>query len=205
MDQWLRSLPPTLVCVSLALTIALQYVCLPAPGGIAMTTAALLTVDGQVHPAAAVLSAAAGAVAGGAAGHRIGNRAGRTFLRGLAERQRGPLTQKRIDSLEHAAARAGLWVVAAAPFSAALRSTIAPVCGTVGTRRPPFLAVTAVGVTVWAGTTIIAVRVLGEAAGRWINFLAVAGLAVLLVVLGSTGVRAVVRLRHRRAAIRDSS
>ncbi|MGD1221404.1 hypothetical protein [Streptomyces sp. Tue6028] len=107
--------------------------------------------------------------------------------------------------MEDAAARAGPWVVAAAPFSAALRSTIAPVCGTVETRRLLLLAVTAVGVTVWAGTTIIAVRILGEAAEGWISFLAAVGPTILLVVLGSTGFRAVVRLRHRRAATRGSS
>ncbi|GAA5029145.1 hypothetical protein GCM10023335_67840 [Streptomyces siamensis] len=64
---------------------------------------------------------------------------------------------------------------------------------------------TAVGATVWAAATIIAVWILGGAAEGWINFLAAVGPAILLVVLGSTGVRAVVRLRHRRAATRGSS
>ncbi|MCG0286822.1 DedA family protein [Streptomyces sp. PSAA01] len=199
MEQWLLTLPPALVCASLALTIALQYVCLPAPGGIAMTTAALLTVDGPIHPAAAVLAATAGAVAGGAMGHRLGNRAGRALVQGLAERKRGPFTPSRISSLERLTERRGLWAVAAAPFSAMLRNTIAPVCGTLGTKRLPFLCVTAVGVAAWATANIIAVQLLGEAAEKWISALTALGLGALFVAVLATGIRAAIRLRHHRA------
>ncbi|MGW1209193.1 DedA family protein [Streptomyces sp. NPDC002499] len=166
-----------------------------------MTTAALLTVDGPVHPVAAVLAAAAGAVAGGAVGHRLGTRTGRAFLQRLSDRERGPVTRSRIASLENVTERLGLWVVAAAPFSAVLRNTIAPVCGTLGTKRFPFLTVTAVGVAVWAGANVAAVQLLGNAAGQWISVLTAVGLAALFAVLLSAGVRNVIRLwrRHRRA------
>ncbi|MEU3854042.1 VTT domain-containing protein [Streptomyces sp. NPDC029554] len=193
MEQWLLTLPTALVYASLALTIALQYVCLPAPGGIAMTTAALMTVDGPVHPVPAVLSATAGALAGGSAGHRLGCRAGRPFLQRLAERERGPITPSRMAWLEAITERRGLWVVAAAPFSAMLRNTIAPVYGTLGAKRLPFLVVTAVGVAAWATTNIIVVHMLGEAAGKWISVLTALGLSSLLVAVLATGTRAATR------------
>jgi membrane protein DedA with SNARE-associated domain len=75
MQAWLSEVPAVVVYLAVFFLIGGQFVCLPLPGRVVLTTAGLLAVQGAVSPVVVSLVAAAGVLAGSAAGTGLGTAA----------------------------------------------------------------------------------------------------------------------------------
>jgi len=181
-QQWLSAVPPAAVYLALFLVLVGQFVCLPMPGGIALTTAGLLAVRGSVEPWLVCVTAVAGVLVGAALGHRLGSRGGRPVLDRLARRFPRMLTPRRLTATETLFERWGTWLVIASCFSALLRMVIAPLAGTLGIPARRFIAAITVSAILWSVSTTAVIYFAGLAAEAWLDGLSWVGLAMLAVL-----------------------
>ncbi|WP_394619770.1 DedA family protein [Lentzea sp. JNUCC 0626] len=182
MQAWLSEVPAVVVYLAVFFLIGGQFVGLPLPGGVVLTTAGLIAVQGAVSPVGISLVAAAGVLAGSAVGYRLGARGGRAVLARLVTRFPRVLPEKRVVATERLFERWGAWVVVVSCFSAVLRMIAAPLAGTLGVPVRRFAVAMTVSAVAWSFGTTLGIYYVGQAAEQWINGLSVAGLAMLVVV-----------------------
>jgi membrane protein DedA with SNARE-associated domain len=182
MQQWLSAVPPAIVYLAVFLVVGGQFVCLPLPGGVALTTAGLLAVRGSVEPWLVCVAAVAGVLAGSAVGYRLGRRGGRAALDRLTRRFPRVLPPKRLATTERLFARWGSWLLVASCFSAVLRMAAAPSAGTLSIPVRRFTLAMAASAVLWSVGTATALYYLGLAAESWIDGLSWVGLAMLAVL-----------------------
>jgi membrane protein DedA with SNARE-associated domain len=181
MQEWLSTVPSAVVYLAVFLVLVGQFVCLPLPGGVALTTAGLLAVGGSVEPWLVCATAVAGVLAGSALGYRLGHRGGRPALDRLARRFPRMLTPGRLTATEALFERRGTWLVVVSCFSAVLRMVTAPLAGTLAVHKGRFMAAMAASAVLWSVSTTTAIYYAGLAAESWIDGLSLAGLAMLAV------------------------
>jgi membrane protein DedA with SNARE-associated domain len=197
--DWLGSVPPIGVYSVVALVIGLQFLCLPLPGGVALTTAALLALgDPRLELTLVAASAVLGVVAGATAGHQLGRRGGRALLDRLRRRNPRVLSDRNMARTEAAFARWGVWLAVASCFTAVLRMVAAPLAGTLGLPLDRFLVAVTISAVVWAGGTTAAIYYVGAAVAQsWLVWISWVGLAMLAVFLAAS-VPAWVHSRRRQ-------
>lgn len=181
MQQWLSTVPSVTVYLAVFLVVGGQFLCLPLPGGIALTTAGLLAARGSVEPWLVCASAVAGVLAGSALGYRLGRRGGRPVLDRLARRFSRALTPQRLAATEALFEKRGVWLIVASCFSAVLRMVTAPLAGTLAIPAGRFAAAMTVSAVLWSVSTTTAIYFAGLAAESWLDSLSWLGLAMLAV------------------------
>lgn len=179
MQQWLSTAPSAAVYLAVFLVVGGQFLCLPLPGGIALTTAGLLAARGSVEPWLVCASAVAGVLAGSALGYRLGRRGGRPALDRLARRFPRVLTPNRITATEGLFEKRGTWLLVASCFSAILRMVIAPLAGTLAIPTNRFAIAMTASAMLWSVSTTTAIYLAGRAAESWLDGLSWLGLAML--------------------------
>lgn len=182
MQAWLSEVPAAIVYLAVFFLIGGQFLCLPLPGGVVLTTAGLLAVQGTVDPVAVSVAATAGVLAGSAAGYRLGRRGGRVVLEKLVRRFPRVLSQKRVAATERLFERWGAWVVVVSCFSAVLRMIAAPLAGTLAVPVRRFALAMTVSALLWSFGTTLGIYYVGQVAEQWINGLSAAGLVMLAVL-----------------------
>ena len=182
MQQWLSTVPSAVVYLAVFLVLGGQFLCLPLPGGVALTTAGLLAARGSVEPWLVCASAVAGVLVGSALGYRLGRRGGRPALDRLARRFPRMLTPGRLTSTEALFERRGVWLAVASCFSAVLRMVIAPLAGTLAVPAGRFAAAMTASAVLWSVSTTMAIYFAGLAAEAWLDGLSWAGLGMLAVL-----------------------
>ncbi|MEU8632480.1 VTT domain-containing protein [Amycolatopsis sp. NPDC048633] len=179
MQAWLSAVPAAMVYLAVFLVVGGEFLCLPLPGGVVLTTATLLAVQGSVEPWAVCAAATAGVLAGSAAGYRVGRRGGRAVLEKLVRRFPRMLSQARVANTEKLFERWGVRMIVVSCFSAVLRMITAPLSGTVAVPVRRFAPGITVSVLLWSIGTTLGIYYLGLAAESWIDGLSWAGLAML--------------------------
>jgi membrane protein DedA with SNARE-associated domain len=179
MGQWLSAVSPAIVYLAVFLVVGGQFVCLPLPGGVALTTAGLLAVRGSVEPWLVCVAAVTGVLAGSAVGYRLGRRGGRAALDRLTRRFPRVFPPKRLATAERLFARWGSWILVASCFSAVPRMVGAPLAGTLSIPVRRFGLAMAASAVLWSVGTTTAIYYLGRAAESWIDGLSWVGLAML--------------------------
>ncbi|MEU3645834.1 DedA family protein [Lentzea sp. NPDC034063] len=182
MQAWLSEVPAAVVYLAVFLLVGGQFLCLPLPGGVVLTTAALLAVQGSADPVAVSVAATAGVLAGSAAGYRLGRRGGRSVLEKLVRRFPRVLSQNRVTATEGLFERWGAWVVVVSCFSAVLRMIAAPLAGTLAVPARRFALAISVSALLWSFGTTLGIYYAGRVAEEWINGFSLAGLVMLGVV-----------------------
>ena len=182
MQQWLSTVPSAAVYLAVFLVVGGQFLCLPLPGGIALTTAGLLAVRGEVEPWLVCASAVAGVLVGSALGYRLGRRGGRPVLDRLARRFPRVLTPDRLTATEALFEKRGSWLLVASCFSAVLRMVAAPLAGTLAIPAGLFTAAMTASAVLWSVSTTTAIYYAGLAAESWLDGLSWLGLAALAVL-----------------------
>jgi membrane protein DedA with SNARE-associated domain len=182
MQQWLSTVPSAAVYLAVFLVVGGQFLCLPLPGGIALTTAGLLAARGEVEPWLVCASAVAGVLVGSALGYRLGRRGGRPVLDRLARRFPRVLTPDRLTSTEALFEKRGAWLLVASCFSAVLRMVAAPLAGTLAIPAGLFAAAMTASAVLWSVSTTTAIYYAGLAAESWLDGLSWLGLAAMAVL-----------------------
>jgi len=194
MQEWLSAVPPLIVYLAVFLVIGGEFLCLPLPGGVVLTTAGLLAVRGSVEPWLVCVAAVAGVLAGSAVGYRLGRRGGRAVLDGIVRRFPRVLSAARLAATEKRFERWGIWMIVASCFSAVLRMITAPLAGTLAVPARRFALAMAASAVLWSAGTTLGIYYIGLAAESWIDGLSWAGLA-MLAALGLASVPAWFRRR----------
>lgn len=144
-SPWLRAFGYPL----LALTILLEGVGIPLPGGILMSGAALLAGQGEMNIYAVWLTAWLAAAAGDNLGYWIGFLGGRRLL------LRAGLNRRRLLKFHRFYRRFGLWLVLFGRFFDGTRQLNGLVAGSAGLPWLRFLMIDGVGVTLWVSLWVI--------------------------------------------------
>lgn len=147
----------------LGLDIFLEAMGAPLPGESLMILAAGLAASGTFNIWAVVLVAFFSAVVGDNLGFLIGRRFGRPVV--LARGARFGITEARLDRVEAALERLGVFIVAFARFFPLLRQLNGIAAGTVGMHWLRFSLANAVGAALWAGGWSFAVYTFGVSTG----------------------------------------
>lgn len=182
MQAWLSAVPAAIVYLVVFVLVGGQFVGLPLPGGVVLTTASLLAVQGPAEAWAVCAAASAGVLTGSAAGYRLGRRGGRALLDRLVRRFPRALPENRVAATERLFERRGAWVLVVSCFPAVLRMIAAPLSGTLAVPARRFAAAMTASALLWSIGTTLGIHYLGRAAGPWADRLSWAGLATLAVV-----------------------
>ncbi|WP_372665851.1 DedA family protein [Amycolatopsis kentuckyensis] len=182
MQPWLSAVPAAIVYLVVFLVVGGQFMCLPLPGGVVVTAAGLLAVQGSAEPWAVCAAATAGVLAGSAAGYRLGRRGGRPLLERITGRFPRALSENRVAATEQLFERRGTWVLVVSCFSAVLRMIAAPLSGTLAVPTRRFATAMTASALLWSIGTTLGIYYLGQAAEAWIEGLSWAGLAMVAVL-----------------------
>ncbi|GAB2933206.1 DedA family protein [Rhodococcus aerolatus] len=197
MIDLLTSIPPLWVVVVVGLVVGVESIGVPLPGEAVLIAATLLATQGVVAPWWVALAAMVGAVVGDSVGYALGRRHGVRLLAHLAVRFPHHLGQARQDRAVGLVQRWGALAVFAGRFVALLRVLAGPLAGSLHMPYPKFLVANVTGGVVWAGGTVTAVYLLGDAAITALHDVTWGALVVLAVAL--VVLLVVLRVRRRRA------
>jgi membrane protein DedA with SNARE-associated domain len=200
MIEWLQTIPPAAIYLTVGLIIGLESVGIPLPGEIMLVSAAVAASQDLANPVVLFVFAATGAIVGDSVGYAIGKRYGRSLLGWLGKKAPKHFGPDQIAEAERIFERRGAWAVFGGRFVALLRILAGPLAGILGMSYPKFLLANATGGVAWAGTVTSVAFVFGLVAEHWIRRFS--WLALLLTILVSVVI--VVRMR-RRAAKRSAA
>lgn len=203
-DQWLQTVPPLLVYLTVGAVIGLESLGIPLPGEIVLVSAALLSSRQLgIDPMWVAICGSVGAIVGDSIGYVIGRKGGKRLFDWAGRKFPKHFGPEHIANAERIFARRGVWAVFFGRFVAVLRILCGPLAGSLHMRYPKFLAANALGGIVWAAGTTYAVYYLGVVAEQWLSrFSYVAlGLAVVVGVVVSLVVKK--RMSHRREEDND--
>lgn len=182
-DQWLETIPPLLVYLTVGLVIGLESLGIPLPGEIVLVSAALLASkhDG-LNPWLIGIVGSAGAIGGDSIGYVIGRRGGQRLFAWAGRKFPKHFGPDHVRSAERMFQKRGMWAVFFGRFVAILRILCGPLAGSLHMHYPRFLIANALGGIVWAGGTTALVYTLGVIAEKWLSRFSYVALAVAVVL-----------------------
>lgn len=207
MMEWLESIPPLVIYLSVGLIIGLESVGIPLPGEIMLVSAGVAASQGLADPVLLGVFAASGAIVGDSVGYVIGRRYGRSLLDWLGRKFPKHLGPDKVAHAEEAFARWGAGAVFGGRFVALLRILAGPLAGVLGMPYARFLFANATGGAMWAGVVTTVAYVFGVVAEKWIKGFSWVGLAVTVAI--SVGIMFYMRRRaaktHAPVAVQNDS
>ena len=185
-QAWLDGIPPVTVYLIVGLVVGVESVGIPLPGEIVLTTAALMSSQGNVNPWLVGTCAIVGAVSGDSIGYSIGRRGGKPMLESLGRRFPRHFSPGHVATAERSFQRWGMWAVFFGRFVALLRIFAGPLAGVLKMPYAKFLTANALGGIVWAGGITAIIYYVGVVAEPWLKRFGYIGLGVaVLFGLGS--------------------
>lgn len=183
-DQWLTTIPPLLVYLTVGVVVGVESLGVPLPGEIVLVGAALLSSrpEAAISPVWVALAALTGAVVGDSIGYALGSRYGVTLLRRVGRRFPKHAGPAHLALAERAFARWGVLTVIIGRFIALLRIFAGPLAGALRMPYARFLPANVAGGLLWTAGTTTAVYFLGIAAEIWLKRFSYIGLAAAVVV-----------------------
>lgn len=196
-QQWLETIPPLLVYLTVGLVIGVESIGIPLPGEIVLVGSSLLASQhDDLSPLWIGVCAATGAIIGDSIGYLLGRRHGAKLFAFAGRKFPKHFGPEQIERARGTFARHGAWAVFFGRFIALLRILAGPLAGSMHMAYGRFFAANALGGIVWAGGTTAAVYYLGVVAEKWLHRFSWIGL-VFAVVSGVT-IMLVLRRRHSR-------
>ncbi|TVT47673.1 DedA family protein [Amycolatopsis rhizosphaerae] len=198
-DQWLETIPPLLVYITVGAVIGFESLGIPLPGEIVLVSAALLASQhSELNPWIVGIVGSAGAIVGDSLGYLIGRKGGRRLFDWAGRKFPKHFGPDHVANAERIFARRGVWAVFFGRFVAILRILCGPLAGSLHMNYGKFLAANALGGIAWAGGTTALVYSLGVVAEKWLSrfsYLAL-GLAIVAGVIISLLVKKRMGRRH---------
>jgi len=182
-DQWLVTIPPLAVYLTVGLVVGVESLGIPLPGEVVLVSAALLSSRSElaVSPVWVALAAMVGAVVGDSIGYAVGRRYGNGLLRWAGRRFPKHAGPAHLALAERAFARWGVLTVVVGRFIAVLRILAGPLAGALRMPYAKFMPANVLGAFLWTVGTTTAVYFLGVAAETWLKRFSYAGLALAIV------------------------
>jgi membrane protein DedA with SNARE-associated domain len=195
-EQWLQTLPPIIVYLSVTLVISVESMGVPVPGEITLVTAALMAIGGVTNPWFVAIAASIGAIGGDSLGYLFGRRGGRGLLERFGRRFPRHFGPAHLARAERMFQRFGVWAVFFGRFVALLRILAGPLAGALRVPYRKFLVANAAGGIVWSFGTTFVIYFVGRVAEKWLKDFSY--IALLVAVVG--GIVTTLYLRHRATA-----
>ncbi|WAL69965.1 DedA family protein [Amycolatopsis cynarae] len=207
-DQWLETIPPLLVYITVGAVIGFESLGIPLPGEIVLVSAALLASQhSALNPWIVGIVGSAGAIVGDSLGYLIGRKGGRRLFDWAGRKFPKHFGPDHVANAERIFARRGVWAVFFGRFVAILRILCGPLAGSLHMNYAKFLAANALGGIAWAGGTTALVYSLGVVAEKWLSrfsYLAL-GLAVVAGVIISLVVKKRMGRRHHEEPAEETA
>jgi membrane protein DedA with SNARE-associated domain len=182
-DQWLETIPPLLVYISVGVVIGVESLGIPLPGEIVLVSAALLaSTHSGLNPWLVGIVGSAGAIVGDSIGYLIGRKGGRRLFDWAGRKFPKHFGPEHVRNAERIFARRGVWAVFFGRFVAILRILCGPLAGSLHMHYGKFLAANALGGIAWAGGTTALVYSLGIVAEQWLSRFSYIALGAAIVV-----------------------
>lgn len=198
MFEWLQTIPPVVIYLTVGLIIGFESVGIPLPGEITLVSAAVAASQNLANPIVLFIVAASGAIIGDSVGYAVGKRYGRSLLGWLGRKAPKHFGPQQIAEAERVFERRGAWAVFGGRFVALLRILAGPLAGILGMSYPKFLIANAAGGIAWAGTITTVAYVFGLVAEPWIRGASWLGLFIAVAI--GVGMVLYVRRRSEKAA-----
>jgi len=182
-SNWIMTVPPLAVYVSVGLIIMIESLGIPLPGEFALVGASLLTLqpNAPVQWGIVAACASAGAIGGDSIGYTIGRKGGRPLFAWAGRRFPRHFGPSHIAVAEKAFDRWGMWAVFFGRFILLLRILAGPLAGALKMPYPRFLIANALGGIVWATGTAALIHYVGKVVETWLSGIALWGLVAALL------------------------
>jgi len=199
-SNWIMTVPPLAVYVSVGLIIMIESLGIPMPGEFALVGAALLTLqpNAPVQWGIVAACASAGAIVGDSIGYTIGRKGGRSLFAWAGRRFPRHFGPNHIAVAERAFDRWGMWAVFFGRFILLLRILAGPLAGALKMPYHRFLIANALGGITWATGTAALIHFVGKVVETWLSGIALWGLVAAL--LGGLVLSYVLKRRADKAA-----
>ncbi|MEU6236162.1 DedA family protein [Kitasatospora sp. NPDC047058] len=181
-DAWIESVPSVAVYALVGLIIGLESLGIPLPGEIALVTASLMAVKGNVDPVGVAVVAILGAIIGDSIGYSIGRKGGKPLFEKLGRKFPKHFGPSHLASAERSFQKWGMWAVFFGRFVALLRIFAGPLAGALKMPYWKFLIANVLGGVVWAGGTTLLVYKVGKSIEPWLSRFSWAGLAAAVLI-----------------------
>ena len=182
--EWLQSIPPLAVYLTVLGVVGVESFGIPLPGEIVLVSATLMATRPELAVSAIWVAVAAliGAVVGDSIGFVVGRRYGMTLLQAAGRRFPRHFGPSHLALAERAFERWGVLTVIVGRFIAILRIFAGPLAGALRMPYRKFMPANVVGGVLWTFGTTAAVYALGIAAETWLRRFSWAGLIVAVIV-----------------------
>lgn len=200
--EWLQSIPPLAVYLTVLGVVGVESFGIPLPGEIVLVSATLMATRPELAVSAIWVAVAAlvGAVVGDSIGFVVGRRYGITLLQAAGRRFPKHFGPSHLALAERAFERWGVLTVIVGRFIAILRIFAGPLAGALRMPYRKFMPANLIGGVLWTFGTTAAVYALGIAAETWLKRFSWAGLIVAVLVgltVGFLVKRRVIGLLHQ--------
>lgn len=182
--EWLQSIPPLAVYLTVLGVVGVESFGIPLPGEIVLVSATLMATRPELAVSAIWVAVAAltGAVVGDSIGFAVGRRYGMTLLQAAGRRFPRHFGPSHLALAERAFERWGVLTVIVGRFIAILRIFAGPLAGALRMPYRKFMPANVIGGVLWTFGTTAAVYALGIAAETWLKRFSWAGLIVAVIV-----------------------
>jgi membrane protein DedA with SNARE-associated domain len=167
--QILDGIPPGLIYLVVFALVMIESLGVPAPGEIALISAALLAASNHANVVLVAVAGILGAIVGDSIGYGLGHRYGRGLFLTLGRRFPNSFGERQLGAADYAFERWGFWTVFFGRFVAILRILAGPMAGTLRMQYRRFLIANACGAIAWATSVTAIIYLLGSAAERWVT------------------------------------
>lgn len=200
--EWLQSIPPLAVYLTVLGVVGVESFGIPLPGEIVLVSATLMATRPELAVSAIWVAVAAlvGAVVGDSIGFVVGRRYGITLLQAAGRRFPKHFGPSHLALAERAFERWGVLTVIVGRFIAILRIFAGPLAGALRMPYRKFMPANLIGGVLWTFGTTAAVYALGITAETWLKRFSWAGLIVAVLVgltVGFLVKRRVIGLLHQ--------
>ena len=182
--EWLQSIPPLAVYLTVLGVVGVESFGIPLPGEIVLVSATLMATRPELAVSAIWVAVAAltGAVVGDSIGFAVGRRYGMTLLQAAGRRFPRHFGPSHLALAERAFERWGVLTVIVGRFIAILRIFAGPLAGALRMPYRKFMPANVIGGVLWTFGTTAAVYALWIAAETWLKRFSWAGLIVAVIV-----------------------
>ncbi len=182
--QWVGGILEHLGYAEIVFLMALESSLFPVPSELVMIPAGYLAAQGKLDPLLAIAAGGFGSVIGASANYVLGRYAGRAFL--LRYGKYFLINQQKYQEAEALFMKNANWATFVGRLLPVIRHLISLPAGVFGMALLPFVAITAIGATLWCAILVGAGYYFGEPAVAFISqYLHEVTIAV--VVLGVAG------------------